>query len=249
MIEEKLAELLDSNLFPPGKLAEAARYAVLSGGKRLRPQIVLATAELFGASKEKALVPACAIELVHSYSLIHDDLPCMDDDDFRRGVPSLHKAYSEGQALLTGDFLLNYAFELLAKAPDLTAQQRIDLIGTLSYRGGAHGMIGGQEMDIDGQIFDVTTLLDVNRRKTAALFTAAFEFGGIIAEVDDLSRLQSIGEQYGLLFQLLDDLADGDGMVLLIGQERTEALCKEYRTNLEQLLAPSQATLLFPNKL
>lgn len=249
MIEEKLAELLDSNLFPPGKLAEAARYAVLSGGKRLRPRIVLATAELFGTSQEKALVPACALELIHSYSLIHDDLPCMDDDDYRRGIPTLHKAYSEGLALLTGDFLLNYAFELLAKAPDLTAEQRVQLVRTLSHRGGAHGMIGGQEIDIDGQIFDVTTLLDVHRRKTAALFIAAFEFGGIIAGLDDLSHLQSIGEQYGLLFQLSDDLADGDGMVQLIGQNNTEALYEKYRANIEPLLAPWQTTLLFPYKL
>jgi geranylgeranyl diphosphate synthase type II len=204
--------VLDSRLFPEGKIAEASRYSALSGGKRLRPQLLLAVAEAYGARLENALTPACALELVHTYSLIHDDLPCMDDDDMRRGKPSLHKVYPEGHALLTGDFLLTYAFQLLAESPNLSPNQQIALVRTLSFRAGAHGMIGGQETDLAyaGKSIDRVTLETLHKRKTAALIAAALECGGIIGNSPDLNQLSSIGETLGLAFQIVDDILDGD---------------------------------------
>jgi len=212
LIDSKLEEILASSLFPKGEIAAAARYSVLSPGKRLRPQLLLATAEAYGAPLEHALTPACALELIHAYSLIHDDLPCMDDDDMRRGKPSLHKVYPEGHALLTGDFLLTYAFQLIAESPHLSADQQIALVRILSLRSGAHGMIGGQEQDIasSGKEIDLETLKTIHKRKTAALITAALECGGIIGNSPDLELLSQIGENLGLAFQIIDDVLDGD---------------------------------------
>jgi geranylgeranyl diphosphate synthase type II len=217
-INRHLDELLSPSLFPPGELIPAARYSVLNGGKRFRSRLVLAAS---APHPTKAMIPACAIEFVHTYSLIHDDLPCMDDDDLRRGLPSLHKVYPEGHALLTGNFLLTYAYQLLAEAPLLSPDQKISLIQTLSHRIGAHGMIGGQELDISTPPLNLTTLTDLHTRKTAALITAAVEFGGIIAETDDMPLLRATGEKIGLLFQLLDDLADHDGAAILLGHDQT----------------------------
>lgn len=212
LIDSKLEAILDASLFPKGDIAAAGRYAVLSGGKRLRPQLLLATAEVYGVPMENALTPACAIELIHAYSLIHDDLPCMDDDDMRRGKPSLHKVYPEGHALLTGDFLLTYAFQLLAESPNLSADQRIALVRTLSFRSGAHGMIGGQEIDLAyaGKKIDKEIIESIHKKKTAALIKAAFECGGIIGNSPELELLSEIGETLGVAFQIVDDILDGD---------------------------------------
>lgn len=210
LIDSKLEEILASSLFPQGEIAAAARYSVLSPGKRLRPQLLIRTAEIYGSPLEHALTPACALELVHAYSLIHDDLPCMDNDDMRRGKPSLHKIYPEGHALLTGDFLLTYAFQLLAESPYLSANQKLSLVRTLSLRSGAHGMIGGQEQDIasSGKEVDLETLKTIHKRKTASLITAALECGGIIGNSSDLELLSQIGENLGLAFQIIDDILD-----------------------------------------
>jgi geranylgeranyl diphosphate synthase type II len=201
LIEEKLSEILTNT-----HLGEAARYAVLGGGKRIRPRLVMAAADLYGAPVEHSLFPACALELIHSYSLIHDDLPCMDNDDFRRGKPSLHKVYGEAHALLVGDFLLTLAFELLASSPYLTPLQRLQLVKTLAFRAGGDGMIGGQALDLA----EHPNTEEIHRKKTAALFIAACEFGGIIGDHSDLDFLREFGENLGLAFQLLDDLVDGD---------------------------------------
>lgn len=217
MIQTELDRLLSPSNFlstektvPPTNLIEAARYSVLSGGKRFRPKLVLATCDLFQISPQLAIQPACAIELVHTYSLIHDDLPCMDNDDFRRGMLSLHKAYGEAQALLAGNFLLTYAYEILAQAPFLSAEQRLDLITTLSRHLGTDGLIGGQELDIAllGKSFNSTILLNLHRRKTASLMIAAIEFGSIISGNQHRSLLIEVAQKIGLLFQLLDDLKD-----------------------------------------
>lgn len=160
-----------------------------------------------GAS-ERALLPACALEMVHTYSLIHDDLPCMDDDDYRRGRPTLHRVYSEGHAVLVGDYLLTYAFEVIATAHSLAAEQKIALIQKLSEAAGGEGMIGGQIMDIEKS----QHIEQMHARKTAALFCAAVEFGGIVTHKDPpmLSLLRIFGMQFGQLFQMVDDLLDGD---------------------------------------
>lgn len=233
LIDSKLEEVLDSSLFPKGEIAAAARYSVLSSGKRLRPQLLIATAQIYSAPLEHALIPACAIELVHTYSLIHDDLPCMDDDDMRRGRPSLHKVYPEGHALLTGDFLLTYAFQLLAESPYLSANQKISLVRSLSVRSGAHGMIGGQEQDIAaaGKEIDLETLKTIHKRKTAALITAALECGGIIGNSPDLELLSQIGETLGLAFQIVDDILDENSDQLTIlkyfGTEKARSYAHE----------------------
>ncbi|HXW60695.1 MAG TPA: polyprenyl synthetase family protein [Myxococcota bacterium] len=206
-IEAELSRLLPAEAGNP--LYAAARYSLLAPAKRIRPLFTLLISQLFDPnSLAKAMRPACALELIHTYSLIHDDLPCMDDDDFRRGQPSLHRVYNEGHAILVGDFLLTFAFEVLAEAPALPSSQKIDLIRILSKAAGANGMVGGQVLDLSGTS-DSTTL---NLLKTAALFQAAFKFGGIITNVssDILNVLETLGTHVGLLFQLVDDLLDGE---------------------------------------
>ena len=190
----------------------SARYSLLSPGKRIRPLLALAVAESYGVPLDHALHPACALEMVHTYSLIHDDLPCMDDDDLRRGKPSLHKIVPEWHALLTGDYLLTYSFEVLANAPHLDADQKLSMIRSLSSHAGAHGMIGGQMIDLhfEGQTADWNILEQMHRGKTAGLIIAALEFGGIIAKapLSDISSLKKAGLNLGIAFQLIDDVLD-----------------------------------------
>ena len=197
---------------PHSPLFKAVRYALLSGGKRLRPLLTLATTHDLGGDLDAALLPASALEFIHTYSLIHDDLPCMDDDDMRRGKPSLHRAFNEGLAILSGDFLLTKAFELITTAPHLTEKQRLQLATILSKRSGSEGMIGGQVVDIATKGKEIPAIEQewIDERKTAALFIAALEFGGVIAGAanDDLNCLRTIGLHFGLAFQLLDDLED-----------------------------------------
>lgn len=220
-IEEELSSLLTQDDPEIAPLFEAARYSVLGPAKRLRPLLVLAVAETFGAEEKEALRPACAIELLHTYSLIHDDLPCMDDDDIRRGKPSLHKVYPEGHALLTGDFLLTYAFEVIAKAPYLSSDERLELLSTLSSYGGHAGMIGGQVLDLRylKQPIDIDILTKMHKGKTAALITSCFAFGAIIAAVSEKEKkiLLAVGDKLGMAFQIVDDLLDA-------GEERPSAV-------------------------
>lgn len=212
VIEKRLNELIPSSLGPYQQLFEAARYSLLGGGKRIRPMITLATVQAFSGDASIALTPACTLEFIHTYSLIHDDLPCMDDDDFRRGKPSLHKKYNEGHAVLTGDFLLTYAFEVLATDPLLSAEKKIKLIEILAKRSGSDGMIGGQVMDIGyvGNPLTLEQLSLLHKNKTAALISAAVEFGGIIADAnpEQLKFLRLFGENIGLAFQIMDDILD-----------------------------------------
>lgn len=207
-IDERLTELLAQGTEKGSLLHEAGHYLLLAPGKRIRPLIVLAITEMWGGEKKEALTAAAALEMVHTYSLIHDDLPCMDDDDMRRGKPTLHRVYGEATAILVGDFLLTYAFEVLAHHMILSSMQKIALITTLAKAAGGKGMVAGQILDI--QASAATELL--HELKTAALFQAAFCFGAIIA-LQPQAQIQKMGEwgrQFGLLFQLKDDLEDGD---------------------------------------
>lgn len=216
-IEEELERLVSTSSSLSPSLYEGARYSLLASAKRMRPLLTLATATLFDPpSHAKALRPACALELVHTYSLIHDDLPAMDDDDFRRGRPTLHKVYNDGHAILVGDYLLTFAFEVLAKSPQLSAQQRLDLVETLAVAAGGEGMVGGQVMDIEAS----SHIEEMHTRKTGALFEAALKFGGIVANVSPavLLKISQFGIQFGKVFQGVDDLVDGD---YPLGYEKT----------------------------
>lgn len=209
-IEERLSELVPDTAIPHGILFEAARYSLLGGGKRIRPLLALATAESLGTDWKKALTAACAIELIHTYSMIHDDLPCMDDDDFRRGKPSLHKQYDEGIATLAGDFLLTHAFQVLAAEQDLEPLQKVKLIQALSENSGGHGMIAGQILDLAGQELSLVQLKNMHLRKTGKLIAASLEIGAIVASTSDdtQKQLKTFGEEIGLAFQIVDDILD-----------------------------------------
>ena len=209
MIEERLAEILP----PPNgnRLIEAMLYALLGPGKRIRPLLVLATAETFGASKSLALDPGVAIEMVHAYSLIHDDLPSMDNDDLRRGRPTVHRAFSEAIAILAGDALLTDAFRVIAESKGLSDHQIVRLIRTLALRAGSEGMVGGQMIDIScvGSISQ-DLLMEMHRKKTGDLLSCSLEFGAIIAKASPAQEeiLRQIGHHLGLAYQIRDDLED-----------------------------------------
>jgi geranylgeranyl diphosphate synthase type II len=212
-IEDRLQELVPIDPITPwNELYVAARYALLGGGKRLRPILALATNQTMGGEAASALTPACSLEMIHAYSLIHDDLPAMDDDDFRRGKPTLHKVYPEGHAILTGDYLLTRSFEVIAYDPDLSAEQKIQLIQILTKASGGHGMIAGQVMDLNAvnQEIDLQTLQQIHKCKTGAMIAASVEFGGVIAQTPppQLSLLRSFGDHMGLAYQIVDDILD-----------------------------------------
>ena len=216
-IERRLHELIiprDETIF------EAARYSLLSSGKRIRPLLTLATAGVYGVNPLNALDPACAIEMIHTYSLIHDDLPRMDNDDLRRGKPTLHKVYGEAMALLAGDYLLTYAFEVIANARHLGREQKVQIMKTVAMRAGAPGMIGGQALDIEseGKEIDEDTLLQMHYGKTASLLTACLEVGSLTAGYPPTPILQTIGRELGLAYQFQDDLLDSTSTTALIGK-------------------------------
>jgi geranylgeranyl diphosphate synthase type II len=212
LIEEQLNRLVPQRRSPHENLFEAARYALLGGGKRLRPIFTLTTTRILGGDISNALSPACALEMIHTYSLIHDDLPCMDDDDYRRGQLTVHRKYSEGHAVLTGDYLLTYAFEVIAADPNLDNEKKVQLITILARQSGSEGMIGGQVMDLasQGNKIPLETLKLLHRKKSGALISAAIEFGAIIgnATPHQFHCLQRFGENIGLAFQIVDDILD-----------------------------------------
>jgi geranylgeranyl pyrophosphate synthase len=196
------------------RLFEAMRYAVLDGGKRFRPLLLLATGEAFGAPRDSLLPYACAVELIHSYSLVHDDLPAMDNDDFRRGKPSCHKAFGEGLALLAGDGLLSLAFEVLAEAPHPQgdAERKEAAIREIAAAAGVRGMIKGQWLDVSlaSKELDADAFLGMIGKKTGTLIHASVRSGAILAGAPEagLEAADEYGTALGLAFQLRDDLAD-----------------------------------------
>lgn len=199
---------------------EAMRYSLSAGGKRIRPVLCLEFARIFGA-EEKALDAACALEMIHTFSLIHDDLPCMDNDDFRRGKPSCHKQFDEAQALLAGDALENYAFEVIASDDKLSFEQRVKLTRCLSRNVGVMGMIGGQVIDVknEGSRLDGESLLKMYSMKTGALIKCACEMGVICAGRDDMLPVaEEYGECLGLAFQIVDDILDITADEKLLGK-------------------------------
>ena len=196
----------------PSTIHEAMRYAVFAGGKRLRPVLCIAAAEACGGVAADALAPACAVELMHTYSLVHDDLPAMDDDDLRRGRPTCHKVYGEGMAVLCGDALLTEAFAILAQAPVTKRYGTRDHIAELASTGGSLKLIGGQVMDLEGEGKSLTKreLVRIHEAKTAALLTCSLRLGAMTANATPakLEALTVFGHQLGLAFQVIDDILD-----------------------------------------
>ncbi|QKD01436.1 polyprenyl synthetase family protein [Mesorhizobium loti] len=217
-VEVLLRRLLDhrplsGEIARPDRLMAAMRHGVLNGGKRLRPFLVMESAALFSADGEAALRVAAALECVHCYSLIHDDLPAMDDDDLRRGQPTVHKAFDEATAILAGDALLTLAFDIIAgEATMLPAERRVALVLALTRAAGAGGMVGGQKLDLEAEQTppDEAGIIRLQAMKTGALIRFACEAGAIIAGAssEDRERLAEFGSAIGLAFQLADDLLD-----------------------------------------
>ena len=207
------APALDGEIERPSTLMAAIRHGVLNGGKRFRPFLVLETARLFGAPDRSALYVAGALECVHCYSLIHDDLPAMDDDDMRRGQPTVHKAFDEATAILAGDSLLTFAFDLVSdKANGLPGDTRAELVNLLARAAGLGGMAGGQALDLAAATAkpDENGVVTLQAMKTGALIRFGCEAGAVLAgaPMADKKRMRSFGETIGLAFQLADDLLD-----------------------------------------
>lgn len=234
-VDEALDRWLPPESAYPPEIHRAVRYSVFAGGKRLRPLLVLCTAEIFGAG-EQALPAACAVEMVHTYSLIHDDLPALDDDDFRRGRPSNHKMYGEAMAILAGDALLTYAFELLAgeAVKYLPAERALALVHELGTAAGTGGMIGGQVVDIlsEGSAVSPEVLDYIHRNKTGALITCCIRMGAIAggADSEELETLTRSAQKLGLAFQIVDDILDITGDEKKLGKKVGSDAAKKKAT-------------------
>jgi farnesyl diphosphate synthase len=205
------------------RLVEAMRYAAIGGGKRLRPLLLCATAEIYGVDRSAAVRAGAAIEAIHVYSLVHDDLPCMDDDALRHGKPTVHRAFDESAAVLAGDALNDLAFEILSDpATSGDPFTRIELVRTLALASGHHGMAGGQMMDLvaETQPFDLQTITRLQQLKTGALLGAAVEMGAILGKVpaEGRTHLRGYARDIGLAFQIADDLIDHEGDAQLAGK-------------------------------
>lgn len=212
-VEQTLLRELPDHRSPSARLADAMRYAATGGGKRIRPILVYAACELAGGDASQADIPAAAIELVHAYSLVHDDLPAMDDDDLRRGQPTCHRAYDEATAILAGDTLHTLAFELLASRGDFSAEQRVRMIDSLCRAAGAEGMAAGQMQDMlgHGQQMTLAALEEMHYLKTGRLITAALQIGLAASGKSSTAleqALQTYGDAIGLAFQIQDDILD-----------------------------------------
>ncbi len=206
--EEELYNFIDGISGGDQTLMDAMRYSVKAGGKRIRPILMLKTAEMLGAQKSEVMPFAIAIELIHTYSLIHDDLPCMDNDDLRRGKPTNHKVYGEAMAVLAGDALLNLAYEILFR--NVSGINKINASRMLSRFAGFSGMIGGQACDVrnEGKTYSEETLNYIHQNKTGKLITASVLVASCLAGDKYIVNLKDYGENLGLLFQITDDILD-----------------------------------------
>jgi len=237
IVDKSLEKLVPpSTAFPPS-VHEAIRYSLFAGGKRVRPILVIAAAEALGASTADLLPFAGALELIHTYSLIHDDLPALDDDDFRRGRATCHKVYGETIAILAGDGLLNMAFEVLSDSRRLkavSAQRLVAIIKEISTASGVYGMVGGQVVDIEseGKDIDFPTLEYIHTHKTGALIRASVRTGALYAKASkkQFSALTHYGELVGLAFQIFDDILDITGSREETGKDEGSDLKKGKQT-------------------
>lgn len=223
LVEAELRRAFDADDATVEPLARAVDYSLLAPGKRVRPVLALLAAEACGAPVEPVVPVAAAFELVHAYSLVHDDLPAMDDDDLRRGMPTSHRAYGEAVAILVGDALQARAFGLVAEARDVAAQARVEIVAILARAAGWQGMVGGQFLDIDESRTDdadLASLRDVHDRKTGAMIAGAVEAGAVAAQVapDVRADFAAFGRELGWLFQIVDDLLDATGSAERLGK-------------------------------
>lgn len=210
-IDSRLDIILSENGQLYDEVISACRYAALNGGKRIRPILLLEFYRLFGCEDDCAYNFACALEMIHSYSLVHDDLPCMDNDDLRRGKPSCHKAYGESTALLCGDALLTEAFSIAAKTLGIDSDRVVKALSHLAASAGVNGMIGGQVIDMsDNTNSDDDVLFEMYRLKTGALLKTACAIGSILGGADDklVAIAEQFGEKVGIAFQIIDDILD-----------------------------------------
>ena len=243
LIENNIMNFVPASKEQYAVISDAMKYSLESGGKRVRPVLALEFCRILGGSPEKTLPLAVAVEFIHTYSLIHDDLPCMDDDDMRRGKPASHIKYGEANALLAGDSLLTHAFSCIASS-DLTAQQKIDSVKELADYAGVNGMIGGQIVDLEGENagLDIDSLFLMDKLKTAALITSACVLGCIGADrYDMIPQAKDFAVNLGLAFQIIDDILDfleGEDnsdivsgkstYVSLLGLEKAKEVAAEY---------------------
>ncbi len=237
LVEQALEKRVPAEGSRPARLVAAMRHSLFAGGKRIRPVLCLAASEACGGRQDGALFAACALEMVHTYSLIHDDLPAMDDDDLRRGRPTCHKAFDEATAILAGDALLTLAFEVLADPAEgdgVPAGARLRLVRELALAAGWRGMVGGQQVDMEseGAEPDFPTLEYIHTRKTGALIRASVLMGGLCADAspEALRALGAFGGKLGLAFQVVDDVLDLTATTAELGKDAGSDLKKKKMT-------------------
>lgn len=234
IVDKALDSMIPTEKIYPGIIHECMRYSIFAGGKRLRPILTLAVGQLFDQNLSRFLPAASALEMIHCYSLIHDDLPAMDDDDYRRGKLTNHKVYGEAVAVLAGDALLTLAFEILSRDSGNEPEVTLRVIQEIAAASGTSGMIGGQVVDLESEGKSITadTLNYIHSKKTGALIRASVRVGGIIgrAEEEELEKLTSYGECLGLAFQIIDDILDIEGEEAKIGKKTGMDTWKEKAT-------------------
>ena len=233
-VDSHLDRLMPAESVQPPSIHQAMRYSVFAGGKRIRPILCLETARIFDADISPAFYPACAIEFIHTYSLIHDDLPALDNDDLRRGKPTCHKQFGEATAILAGDALLTLAFETIAASP-APAERRVAIVTEIAAAAGTvHGMVGGQVADLEAEGRQVSpeTLEYIHRSKTAALIRASIASGALSAgaPTDDVVRLRRFGETIGWAFQVTDDILDVEESSAALGKTAGKDVAQQKAT-------------------
>jgi farnesyl diphosphate synthase len=236
-VEHALEQVLPSADTSPVRLHQAMRYATLDGGKRIRPILVYASGQAAGVERERLDAAACAVELIHAYSLVHDDLPAMDDDDLRRNKPTCHRAFDEATAILTGDALQSLAFQVLASNQHMRASAgtRLAMLETLSRASGSRGMAGGQAMDLAavGQSLNLTELENLHIHKTGALIRASVRFGTMLNDSLDEAKQEALDHYakcIGLAFQIQDDILDVEGTTQILGKTQGKDQAQDKST-------------------